>query len=339
MNKFVSFMVLACTLLAAVLLPVGCSRVPVQRAEGVVWNTFYSVTYLGEQDLNDSIIAVLHEVEKSVSAFDSTSVVSRMNRNEDMTADRRFEVVYNTARRVWQASDGYFDPTLSPLINAYGFGYGKETEMTPARLDSVRRFVGFDKTAIVDGKLQKEDSRIEFNFSAIAKGYGCDEVGQMLLRNGVADFMVCIGGEVTVHGFSDRGEPWRIGIDQPVEDSALLSDKGASPAAYPAPLCTISVTDCGIATSGNYRNFKVKDGKHFGHTIDPKTGRPAQTDVLSATVVAPTCMEADAYATAMMAMGSSRAVEMARREGLAALIVKSDSSRVMTPEFELLLAE
>lgn len=282
----------------------------------MIWNTTYHISYKGPDQLGDSIIAVLKDVGHSLNVFDSTSLISNINTNRADTADMHLSVVITTAKTIHRQSGGAFDPTLSPAINAWGFG--KDAKATPdtARLDSIMQFVGLDKITLTDGKIKKSDPRVQMNLSAIAKGYGCDCVAAMLKRNGVTDYMVEIGGEITVGGLSPRGDKWAIAIDKPIFTDSVTHSS----------LAVLTFTDAGLATSGNYRNYHEENGERFGHTIDAHTGRPARIDVLSVTVIAPTSMEADAYATAAMAMGSAKAKAMVDSLNLPALMVLADNT-------------
>lgn len=282
----------------------------------MIWNTTYHISYRGPEELGDSIIAVLNEVGNSLNVFDSTSVLSRVNTNMTDTADHHLSKVLATAKKVHQQSGGAFDPTLSPVINAWGFGKESTTPADTAHIDSLMQFVGLDKIRISAGKIIKSDPRVEMNLSAIAKGYGCDCVADMLKRNGVTDYMVEIGGEITVGGVSPRGDKWSIAIDKPIFTDSVVHSS----------LAVLTFTDAGLATSGNYRNFHEENGQRFGHTMDAHTGRPAHTDVLSVTVIAPTSMEADAYATASMAMGAARAKKMINTLNLPVLMVLADNT-------------
>lgn len=298
--------------------------------EGGIWNTIYHITYDDDCDYSDSIIAELHRVERSVSVFTPGSTVCSINDNVSLQVDAMFSHIYAASREVWKNSDGYFDPTLSPLIDAYGFEGKRGGLPNSASIDSIRQFVGLDKTMLKDDKVQKSDSRVQFNFSAIAKGYGCDVVGNMLKRNGCENYLVEIGGEIAVAGNSPRGGLWNVQIDKPVF--------AADSVVHEAQL-TIAVRDCGIATSGNYRNFRTDNGKRIGHTFDPHTGMPAVNDMLSATVVASSCMLADAYATACMSMGLERAKKMAQRLNLSVLLIADDGKTYISPSFKKLIVK
>lgn len=270
----------------------GCNEADKYRkAEGMIWNTLYHITYQGPASLQDSILPVLNEVGASLSVFDKNSLVSELNSNISVKTDRHLNKVYDTSKDIFQKSEGNFDPTVSPLIDAWGFGLGHTPNADTLAIDSVLKFVGIDKTSRIGNEIIKDDIRTRFNFSAIAKGYGCDAVGEMFRRNGVENFMVEIGGELTLSGESPNHGKWRIAIDAPEEGN----DPGAETSMI------LELTDVGIATSGNYRNFREDNGVKRAHTISPKTGLPLQSEILSATVIAKTCMEADAIATACMA--------------------------------------
>jgi len=200
-------------------------------------------------------------------------------------------------------SDGIFDITCAPLINVWGFGFSKKDSVTPAMIDSLKTFVGYQKVHLEGNKIVKEDPRLLLNCSAIAKGYACDVIARLLEKEGVENYMVDIGGEVVMKGVNPNGICWRIGINVPEDDSTNTKNQYDEI----VQLCKKGA----IATSGNYRNFYIKDGKKYAHTIDPRTGYPAEQNILSATIVAEECITADAYATAFMAMGLEKARQMA----------------------------
>lgn len=281
----------------------------------MAWNTAYHITYQSPDDLSDSIRLIFENVDQSLSPFNSGSTVTAINENTGDIADDYFIAVYNKSRQINAISGGIFDPTVSPLIRAWGFGQGHEVSADTLDVDSVLQHVGINKTRLENRKLVKDDPAIEFNFSAIAKGFGVDCIAEMLERNGVTNYLVEVGGEIRAHGVNPQGEKWRIGIDRP--------DADAKPSEI---VSAISITDCGVATSGNYRNYHESGGRRFGHTISPLTGRPAETDVLSATVIAPTCMEADALATCCMALGSQKALELCNKQKVGVMLILADQS-------------
>lgn len=306
---------------------ISCRKADYQRNEGMIWNTLYHITYDSETDLQDSIISVLNNVGQSLSIFDENSLVSLVNSQNTTIVNNDFINVYNTSLKFNEASGGKFDPTVSPLITAWGFGPGHKATSDTTRIDSLLSFVGINRTILKDNLLIKSDKRIQFNFSAIAKGYGCDEIAAMFQRNGIKNYMIEIGGEITVAGLSPSGKEWTVSIDAPTDSN--VGDNHDS-------FTIIQTTNCGIATSGNYRNFHESAQGRIGHTISPVTGRPATTDVLSATVIAPDCMTADAAATACMASGSDEAKKMINQLNLQALLILSDTIW-MTPGFSSLI--
>ena len=272
----------------------GCDSRRWHSVEGCVWATTYHVTYRGGHDLSDSILATMKRVEKSLSPFDKGSVISLINRNESDHCDSLVSVVTEASRHVWAISGGKFDPTVAPAVNLWGFGY-EDTDGEPSSeaIDSVRAIVGMDRCYVADGRMIKKSASTQFNFSAITKGLGCDEVAAMMKRNGVDDYMVEIGGEICVGGHNPAREKWHIMIDTPSDSTIAPGRRG---------LTTIGLTDCGIA--------------------DPMTCRPVKSATLSATVIARDAMTADALATACMAMTAKAAMEMIEHEeGAEAMIV------------------
>lgn len=298
--------------------------------EGMVWNTSYHITYRGSSTLKDSISTVLSEVGHSLSVFDEGSLVSRVNSGIRVEIDSMFAEVYRCSERLNRETGGRFDPTLSPVITAWGFGKGHKVTGDTMRIDSIMRFVGIGRTRLEGGVLKKDDVRTQFNFSAIAKGYGCDKIAEMLERNGVTDYLIEIGGELRLKGFSPSGGKWRVSVDKPIVSSdreihssqvILTMDKG------------------GLATSGNYRNFHLVNGERLGHTIDIHTGKPATTDIASASVICGNCMEADGYSTSLMSMKSDEAKRFCLRYHLACMLVMHSGEVWVSPEFKSYISE
>ena len=267
---------------------------PYQHDEGQIFGTFYHITYQNDSSLNNEILAELGKVDDALSMFNKKSIISRINRGENVETNKMFDKVFRLAEKVADNTDGAFDITVAPLVNMWGFGFKTGTPPTKTAIDSLRNVVGYKKVALNDGHVTKTDPRIMLDCSAIAKGYGCDVVARLLERRGIKNYMVEIGGEVVAHGISEKRLPWKIGVTKPTDDS-LAIDKELQ--------TVLNVKDMAMATSGNYRNFYYKNGKKYAHTIDPKTGYPVQHNILSATVLAKHCAEADAYATAFMVMG------------------------------------
>lgn len=287
------------------------------KSEGVIWTTEYHMTYEASVDLTDSIAAVLARVDSSANVYNKSSLVSRLNVNSTNRVDSIFMRMYATALVVNKESQGVYDPTVMPLVNAWGFGYKNGALPTRAQLDSILAFVGLTKTHLESEKLVKSDDRIQFDFSSIAKGLAVDEVGRMFKRNGVTNYMVEIGGEVVAEGHNDKGTPWNISVDLPVADDTSVEHISAM---------TLSLNKKGIATSGNYRKYKEVDGKKVSHIVNPLTGMSEESSLLSATVVASDCMTADAWATACMAMGTERTQALfEHRTDLAVMTISADA--------------
>lgn len=273
-------------------------NMPYQRYSDFVFGTTFTVTYQCDSDMSQSIKAELMKVDYSLSPFNKESVITAINNNEDVKPDKMFMDVFQLAMDVSRETDGAFDITVAPLVNAWGFGFKSGEKPTARQVDSLRQIIGYQKITVDHGKIRKQDPRMMLDCSAIAKGYGTDVVANFLRQRGVKNFMVEIGGEVVTCGVNPERVPWKVGVIKPEDDSLSVSHE----------LQTIlNVTDIAMATSGNYRNFYYQGGKKYAHTIDPKTGYPVQHNILSATVLAKTCALADAYATSFMVMGLDKA--------------------------------
>ena len=276
-----------------------------QHNEGTIFGTIYHVKYHYDKDLKAKIEAELQKVDASLSMFNPSSTISRINRGEADEADEMLGEVLRLSFVVNKATDGAFDPTVAPLVNAWGFGFKSGQMPDSMQVDSLLSLVGLSRIHLEDGRLTKSNPLSILDFSAIAKGYGVDRAAAVLRSKGIKDFMVEIGGEVVTEGNNDKGDAWRIGINRPDDDSTSLSTELQD---------IIAVSGKAIATSGNYRNYYISEGRKRAHTINPKTGYPAQSDILSSTVVAPTCAEADAFATAFMVLGVENAKQVLQRQ-------------------------
>ncbi|MDE6650564.1 MAG: FAD:protein FMN transferase [Muribaculaceae bacterium] len=303
------------------------------KSEGMIWNTVWHATYNGPEDAISAAIDTLKVVETSVSVFDENSLVSLINRNDFGPVDQHLKTVYETSKRINRLSNGLFDPTLSPLIKAWGFGKGHNPTADTARIESILKYVGIDKTRIENDTLYKSSPEISFNFSAIAKGYGVDIAANTLQKRGCNDLMMEIGGEVVCRGLNPEGKKWRILIETPDEEYLREVFKSEKQPQFNKSLI-VELSDEALATSGNYRNYHTESGKTFGHTISPVTGYPVKTDILSASIIAPTCMEADAFATACMAMGSADALQMLDKQGLAGALILDSGEVVINKKME-----
>lgn len=286
----------------------------------MMWNTVWHVTYKGPAGAMAAAMDSLKAVESSVSVFDDSSMISQINRSEKGPVDGHLINVYEMSRKINRMSGGLFDPTLSPLIKAWGFGKGHTPTADTTRIETILTYVGIDKTRIENDTLYKSSPEMAFNFSAIAKGYGVDVAASTLMDQGCTDLMMEIGGEVVCRGRNPEGRKWRIMIETPDEEYLKEVFKYEKEPSFSDQLI-VELSDEALATSGNYRNYHSQSGQTFGHTISAVTGRPVKTDILSASVIAPSCMEADALATACMAMGSEAAMEMLDDAGLAGVFI------------------
>ena len=299
--------------------------------QGHIFGTYYNIRYEGTEDLHHAIQQRLQAFDHSLSMFNPNSVISHINRNDSILTDSLFEAMYHEAHAISCLSNGAFDITVAPLVNAWGFGksvaLGDEAKRllgNKAQIDSIKQFVGYQHIRLTDHRLEKDDERITLDASAIAKGYACDIVAQLLRQKGCQNLLVDIGGEVVAQGVNHQGNAWRVGITRPTID-ATGAEKELQEVIASSNLC--------MATSGNYLQYYIANGERRSHTIDPRTGYPVEHSLLSATVSASTCMRADALATACMVLGEEAALDMIERTTDAAcylISADSDTLRVVT---------
>lgn len=282
----------------------SCAKKRLQSNVGRVFGTYYSFAYYATENYETDFDSIFTLVNKSLSTFDSTSIIYNINHSDGPVAvNEYFETVYGDALYVSQQTDGALDLTVAPLVNLWGFGYDPQdtsTYKSKTEIDSIMEFVGYNKISIKDGMLVKEDGRTKLDASAVAKGYACDLVAEFLLSKGVDRFLVDIGGEMVAHGKNPNNEYWRIGVVSPVDDATQTNNECEF---------AIQLKDKAIATSGNYRQFYVTKERKVSHTIDPRTGYPVDKKVLSATVISPRCSVADAYATSFMVVGDTTKIK------------------------------
>lgn len=267
---------------------------------GKTMGTTYSIVYLDEEnrDFQFSIDSLFLVFNQSLSTYIPDSELSQFNKGDSLNFKLPFFLpVLKASKTVYENTNGSFDPTIGPLVNVWGFGPTGPELKDSTNIDKMLVQVGFDKIEFDELQIRKKTDGIYLDFSAIAKGYGVDVAGEFLRSKGIQNFLVEIGGELIASGVNDKGELWKVGINRP-EESANASDLHS----------IIALQDKGMATSGNYRNYYVKDSIKISHTINPETGYPVNHNLLSATVIAKDCMTADAYATAMMVMGTEKAI-------------------------------
>ncbi len=291
--------------------------------QGEAFGTTYAIQAYSEKNINleKGIDSVIYAVNKSVSTYQPNSDISKINRGDStIVVDAIFKEVYRISETVYTNSEGFFDPTIGVLRNAYGFGDVKPLkEMDNVTLDSLMKYVGFNKVSIkVDGTIHKEQSEIYFDFNAVAKGYGIDCIGNFLKAKGISNYLIELGGEILTEGMHlDKNKNWVVGIENinsPLEDRSYSA--------------IVALKNEAMAASGNYRKFRVDSltDEKYVHTLNPITGSAEKSDVTSATVIAPTCALADAYATTFMAMGLERSKSLLPKlEGIEAYLTYNDT--------------
>ncbi len=268
----------------------------VDEAQG----TYFMVSYFGSDTLVglNQMDSLLKTFDQTASSWEDSSVISRINRNEpDALTNADFNRIFMQSKRIWKETDGAFDITVGPLVNAWGFGFKNKSTITDMLIDSLLTLVNFDGITLKGNTVVKTDPRIQIDFNAIAQGYSVDLLGGFLESKGIENYLIDIGGEVLAKGTKPKGEPWIVGIEKPADDANAAREVKAR----------LKITNKAIATSGNYRKFFEENGIRYAHTIDPKTGYPARHTLLSATIMSDSAAIADAYATALMVMGLDKA--------------------------------
>jgi len=287
------------TLSLAVLFFISCTKqeVKYQKISGNAFGTTYNITYKDSQNRNfeKQIDSLIYLVNKSMSIYLKNSDISKINQGDStIVVDTYFKEVFLKSQRIFEETDGYFDPTVGVLVNAWGFGPDKPLKnLTQKKIDSLLQLVGFDKVKLVNVKIVKEQSAIYFDFNAIAKGYGIDIIGRYFESQNCTNYLIELGGEIRARGVNYSGNFWTVGIEDPnVGMSRTYSD-------------VVSLNNQSMASSGNYRKFMIDSlGKKYVHTINAKTGYAIESNLLAATVISDLdCADVDAYATAFMAMG------------------------------------
>jgi thiamine biosynthesis lipoprotein len=283
----------------------SCAKQPQKMVlQGLVQGSYYAITYYDEEGRNfqQEIDSIFHAVDMSVNLWVDSSVICKVNRNEEVALDQIFIENFEVAQRAAALSDGYFDPTISPLVSAWGFS-AKNPQLPPLTshlIDSLKQLVDYRKVRIEDGKLIKENPAMKLDFNAIAQGYTTDLVGALLEAKGIKSYIVDVGGEIFARGTKPDGKPWVVGIEKPAADwdsERVVQQR-------------VELEDKGIVTSGSYRKYVERDGKRYSHCIDPMTGYPVEHNLLSATVIAENATWADALASVCMVMGMERSLEL-----------------------------
>lgn len=277
---------------------------PYQSAKGEIQGTYYNITYQSNENLAEEIFKQLKSFDKSLSIFDSTSIITKVNDNAAVKLDSNFIYVFNRAMEVSKNTNGAFDMTVSPLVKLWGFNHAKEQDVTHQMIANIMPKVGYQKIRIKNNKIVKDNPSITLDANAIAQGYTSDIIANYFNKKGIQNYLVEIGGEVRAKGVNDKNEIWRVGMDKPVDDSTGMNNEIQA---------VIALKNTSIATSGNYHKFHIVKGKKYGHEINPATGYPVVNELLSVSIVTPLCIDADAYATACMILGLKKSMELCKR--------------------------
>lgn len=300
---------------------IGCNTVKKQQFYGTTQGSYYSIVYFDKQnrDFSASFDSIFKEIENTLSLWDENSMIRKVNRNEDVELNQIFIDNFNYAIKASELSEGYFDPTIGPLVAAWGFHFKDGVEMTPEIVDSLKQLVDYRKIRIENGKVVKENPAMTLDFNAVAQGYTADKIGEMLLANGVENFLVDVGGEIMVKGCKPNNEPWKIGVEKPAEnkDSERIVQE------------IMELKDRSIVTSGNYRKYIEKNGKRYSHSLNPATGYPSENSLLSATIICDNTAWADCLASICMLVGIEKAKEILKtQDGVDAYFIYLDGEEV-----------
>lgn len=288
------------------------------RLEGNAQGTTYHILYFDNENRNFStdIEKILHDFDQSVSTYVPNSIISRINSNKkNVIVDSYFIACFNKAKEIWKNTDGAFDPTVYPLVNAWGFGPGKKQKLEKHTIDSTLKFIGFNLIELKGNKVVKKDPRVALDFNAFAQGYSVDVISAFLNSKNISSYMVEIGGEVYAKGKKPNGDHWKAGIEKPIDNKETENPLKA----------IVKLENMAIATSGNYRRFIVEEGVKYAHHIDPKTGYPTKNNLLSASVFSSECISSDANATGILVMGFEKAkLFLEQHKELQAYLIYSD---------------
>ena len=291
------------TLVFAIILAVlaACGHQPKKMVlQGLAQGSYYAVTYYDDEgrDFQHEIDSIFHAVDLSVNLWVDSSVISKVNRNEIVALDSIFIDNFNIAQEAAILSDGYFDPTISPIVAAWGFSYKNGDSITPQLIDSLKQLVDYRQIRIENGNVIKGHPDMKLDFNAIAQGYTSDMIAHFLESQGIKNYLVDTGGEIMAKGAKPNGKPWVVGIEKPADnwDSEQVVQT------------RIALRDKGLVTSGSTRKYVERNGKRYSHCIDPKTGYPVEHNVLSVTVLAENSVWADALASICMVMGMEQSL-------------------------------
>jgi len=294
-------------LLLSVVIFIGCSKEEYRTIDGFTQGTTYHIAHSDDIGVAlDSLVeGILKEIDLSLSVYNSESLITKINNGEDLTVDTLFKNVFNRSYEIYKLSGGLFDVSAAPLFNIWGFGFKNRMDITKERVDSALQLTGMDKISIENSKVVRTIPNVTLNFNAIAQGYTADVIASEFEKLGIINYLIEVGGEIFCKGDNPKGKRWSVGIDRPVDGNMIQGEDLQD---------ILLLTGGGLATSGNYRKFYEEDGQKYSHTINPVTGYPAKESILSATVIAPDAMTADAYATWFMVAGVEKAIEIIEKD-------------------------
>lgn len=281
----------------------SCGKQPKKIVlQGLAQGSYYAITYYDDlnRDFKQEIDSIFHAVDMSVNLWVDSSVISKVNRNEAVVLDNIFIDNFNIAQEAARLSNGYFDPTISPIVAAWGFSYKHGDSITPQLIDSLKQLVDYRNIHIENGKVVKGNPAMQLDFNAIAQGYTSDMIASLLDSKGIKNYLVDTGGEIMAKGEKPDGKPWIVGIEKPADN--MYSEQVVQ--------TRIALHDKGLVTSGSTRKYVERDGKRYSHCIDPKTGYPVEHQVLSVTVLAENSVWADAFASICMVMGMEQSLPL-----------------------------
>ena len=305
----------------SVVLLISCGEsAPVKQkivVDGFAQGTTYNVTYISYDGVNyqRSIDSLLIEIDNSLSTYQKKSLISKFNQSDSLgETDKLFTAVFDISKDVYEQTNGLFDPTIAPVVNAWGFGFENLHSTDSTVIDSLLIYVDFTNVSLKGNNILKEMKGMMLDFNAVAQGYSVDVLAFFLDKKGINNYLVEVGGELKAKGLNINDTLWRIGIDRPLPD---LQEREME--------AIVNLENKALATSGNYRKFYEKDGMKYSHTINPKTGYPVEHNLLSATVVTDYCGYADAYATSFMVMGLQESKDfLSKHKEIEALLIYSD---------------
>ncbi|MBP1672607.1 MAG: ApbE family protein [Bacteroidetes bacterium] len=282
----------------------SCKNEQTYNFQGTGFGSYYSITYVGKENhkLQQQVDSIIADLNHQLSLFDTTSILYRINQGENLPYTEDMIKMFEISQKIASNTNGAYDITVTPLINLWGFGKDKKSTIEKSKIDSILQIVGFTKLKLVNNTIIKEDPRIQINFNAIADGYASDKIAHFLEKQGYPNCIVDVGGEIVALG-TKGGKQWQVGIQTPTEDA-----DGAIDAQF-----TFPIKNKAISTSGNYRKYTELDGQRYSHIINPKTGQPEHSSLLSVTVIADDCATADAYSTAFMVLSMEKTMEIVKK--------------------------